>query len=155
MADETVQLAPKSLADLRKLSEVYRGAEKDIKKGIRDALKAAGKPLADEVVRAGSAEMPARGGLRARIASSRGTVSGSFTTRGATVSIRIADRLKDSLGGLDEGLLRHPVFGHATYVAQQIPKGAFTNAFDRGAPETRDRVARSIQQVLEDIARRA
>lgn len=152
----TAELSPRSLADLRQLGDVYRGAEKDIRKAIRDALTAAGKPLATDVVREGSSELPARGGLRARVAASRGAVSGSFTARGASVSIRIADRMKDALGGMDEGLLRHPVFGNqSVYVAQQIPKGAFSRAFDRGAPETRERVARSIQQVLEDIARRA
>jgi len=155
MAQPIVHLSPKSVADLKQLGEAYRAGDKDIRKAIRDGLTKAGKPLADKVVREGAAKMPRRGGFAARIAASRGRVAGSYTSRGATVSIAIANREKDALKALDEGQLRHPVWKTGVWAAQSVPAHAFTNAFNAGADDVRDDMNEAVDAALNDIARRA
>lgn len=156
-ASDGVELSPQSLHDLRQLATAYKEGDKVLQKRLRDGLKAAGKPLADAVVHEGSADLPARGGLRARIAASRGSVTASLAARTPSVSIRLADRFKDSLKGLDEGLVRHPVYGNrSAWVAQRLATGgAFTAAFNRNAPKVRDEVNAEIQKALDQIAREA
>lgn len=156
MADGSpVELSPKSIADLRKLGDAYRGGDKALRKAIRDGLTEAGKPLALETVKVGASRMPRRGGLAARIAASRGAVSGSFTARGASVSIRLTNKQKDSLAGLDAGLLRHPVWRTGKWVAQPVPAGAFSEAFQAGAPIARVKMTAAVERALEQIAREA
>jgi hypothetical protein len=151
MADG-VELSPKSLADLRQLGDAYKGADKALQKRLRTGLQAAGKPLAEQVIREGSADLPARGGLRARIAASRPGITAALAGRNVSVSVRIVNKQKDALGAYDSGTLRHPVFKTGRWVAQGIPADRFVEAFRRGAPEATDRVNAEIGKALSEIA---
>lgn len=151
-----VYLAPQSLRDLRQLGDVYKGADKTLQKRLRTGLQNAAKPLAAQVLREGSASLPSRGGLRARVAGARAGVTASLGGRRVSVSIRLANRERDSLGALDTGVIRHPVFGHSdTWVSQQIRPHQFSDAFDRGAPLAEARVRLEMQKALDEIAREA
>src|SRR4249919_2935090 len=150
-----VELAPSSLADLRRLGDAYKGGDKALQKRLRTGLQAAAKPLSERVVKEGAAGMPARGGLRARLESARGGVTASLAGRTVAVSIRIANREKDSLSALNSGLLRHPVFKTGAWTSQRVPAGTYDEAFKRGAPEATDRVNAEIAKALDEIAREA
>lgn len=151
MADG-VHLAPSSLADLRQLGDAYKGAEKVIQKRLRTGLQAAGKPLAERVVREGSSGFPGRGGLRARLAASRGGITAALGGRTVSVSVRITNRQKDALGAYDSGTIRHPVYRTGAWVAQSVPADQFSDAFRRGAPEATEDVNREIAKALAEIA---
>ena len=151
MADG-VELSPKSLADLRQLGEAYKGADKVIQKRIRTGIQAAGKPLAEKVIREGSSGFPSGGGLRARIAASRPGITAALAGRTASVSVRITNRQKDALGAYDSGTIRHPVYKTGSWVAQSVPAHQFSDAFKRGAPEATDRVNAEIAKALGEIA---
>jgi len=151
MADG-VELAPQSLRDLRKLGDVYKGAEKPIQARLRKGLQEAGKPLATQVISGLSRAMPRRGGLAARIAASRPGITASLAARSVSVSVRIANRQKDALGALDSGTLRHPVYKTGVWVAQSVPAGRADEAFRRGQPEALARVNAEIARALDEIA---
>lgn len=159
VASDGVHLSPQSLADLHKLGEAYKGGDRVLQKRLRTGLQSAAKPLADTVLRQGSAGLPQRGGLRARIAGSRAAVTASLSARTPSVSIRLANAQKDSLSGLDQGLLRHPVFqradGGGVWVAQRVRPHQFSEAFKRNAPSVRDRVSAEVAKALDEIAREA
>ena len=108
------------------------------------------KPL---VVRdAGAAAMPRRGGLSARVAAS--TVSlrtAGGLGAGARIEVALRTREGYDLGGMDRGLIRHPVFDTGAWVAQAVPAKAFSNAFDRGAPKVRRALEREIDRALDEI----
>lgn len=147
-----VHLDPRSLADLRQLGDAYKGADKVIQKRLRTGLQAAAKPLAERVVREGAEKMPGRGGLRARIAASRPGITAALGGRTVSVSVRIANRQKDALGGLDSGTLRHPVYKTGRWVTQSVPADAFSDAFRRGAPKATEDVNAEIGKALSEIA---
>lgn len=155
MADDGVQLAPQSLRDLRDLGAAYKAGDKAIQKRMRDGLKDAAMPLGVDVVREGSEALPTKGGLRARAASARPGVTASLGGRTVSVSIRAANKQKDSLAGWDAGLVRHPVFKTGAWVTQRIRPHAYTDAFNKGAPKVRDKVNAAVQKALDDIAREA
>jgi hypothetical protein len=159
-----IHLTEKSLEDLRQLGEAYKDADKVIQKRLRTGLQAAAKPLAERVIREGAEKMPSRGGLRARIASSRPGVTASLAAKSASVSVRITNRQKDAMGVYDSGKIRHPVFGEkrlrissggelsSAWVQQTVPSGAFSDAFKRGAPEALAKVRLEMDKALREIA---
>lgn len=151
-----VQLAPSSLRDLRQLGEAYKAGDKVLQKRLRDGLKAAGKPLAEVVLRQGSASLPRRGGLRARVLAGRPTVTASLGGSKPRVTIALTDKQKDSIAGLESGSIRHPVFNTGTWASQPSGvRGAYSRAFNRNAPTVRDRVNAEVAKGLEEIARDA
>lgn len=150
-----IELAPSSLRDLRQLGDAYKGGDKVLQKRLRSGLQAAAKPLAEQVVREGSQSMPARGGLRARVAASKGAVTASLAARRVAVSIRATNSQRDALGAMDSGSLRHRVFGRGPWVSQHVPAHAFSDAFERGAPLAEARLRLEMQKALEEIAREA
>lgn len=152
---EGVQVSAQSLADLKKLGEAYKAGDKALQKRVRTALQSAAKPLAADMIRAGAEKMPRRGGLAARIAASRGGVTVSLRGKTTSVSIRLSNRQKDSLRGLDAGTVRHPVYGRGTWVSQRVPAHAFTHEFEAKKSEAVRAVNKAVQQALTDVARKA
>lgn len=142
------------LEELRRAGRIYKAAGKDLRKQVRDAMKAAAGPLGEHVVSEGAEAMPSRGGLQARIRASRGTISARLTGSNPTVVVQLRNRQRDALGGLNAGVVRHPVFQTGRWVSQSVPAGSFTAAFERHAPEVRDKVLDAMQGTLDDIARK-
>jgi len=159
-----VEIAPSSLADLRQLGEAYRAGDKALQKRVRTALQDAGKQLASDVPRLGAEKMPQRGGLAARIAAARGGVTVSLSSSRVSVSIRAKTREGYALRKINQGIVRHPVFGEkrlklskegslgSAWVAQKVPENAFTDAFEKESPKTKEAVRAAVQKALQDIA---
>jgi hypothetical protein len=151
-----VEFAPSSLAQLRKLGEAYRAGEAELQTNLENALQAAARPLGPEVIRAGASRMPRTGGLQARVARARAKVT--TITRGRTISVALslANQQGDSLAGLDEGLLYHPVFGRWVGApAQKVTARAFSKAFEAGRHRVEVDAAKAVQATASDIARKA
>lgn len=152
MTSVTVQ----GLDDLNKLAAAYKTGDRKIRAAIGKGLRVSAAGLGPDVVTKGAADMPQRGGLAARIAASRAVPSVSLGSKYPSVRIRIvgADGIK--LRFVDGGRLRHPVYGNRhVWVSQEVPAKAFTEAFEAGAPEVRERVREAVQQALAEIAREA
>lgn len=120
--------------------ELMRGIN-SVTKSVREDMRASIAP-----------SLPSRGGLASLVyAKTRLTTQAAYG-KNAGVRIRANNRAYD-LRRLNEGRLRHPVFGdRSTWVEQTegINPGFLDEPFEKSKPE----VARGIQRVLADIARR-
>lgn len=165
-----VTLDQRSLRELEDLARAYKAGDKALQKQIRKAFRDAGKAIAKDVLKEGAADMPARGGLRARLESSPASVSASLGGSNPTVRLTLGSSRKGALRAMDRtGTVRHPVFAPArgtvkrrarpsrewTWVTQRVPAHSFTDAFESHGPELRDKVRTALQKALDDIAKDA
>ena len=70
---------------------------------------------------------------------------------GAKVQIRLKLKAHD-IEAMNRGQLRHPTYGHAPWVSQSVPAGAFMRPFLMAGPMVRAELNREIAKALEDIA---
>ncbi|MCF6376898.1 hypothetical protein L2K70_04720 [Nocardioides KLBMP 9356] len=120
--------------------ELYAGLNRATK-GVREDMKANIGP-----------SLPSRGGLAALVMAKVSLTSGAVAGRNAGVRIRARHRSYD-LKRLNEGRLRHPVFGNRSVWVEQtagVNPGFLDEAFDKNKPE----VIRGVQRVLAEIARK-
>lgn len=129
-------------------------ADKELRKQVYAAFRKASKPLGETVIREGSAKMPHRGGLSARLATAKLSQSNSTTGRNPGITLRIKSREGYELPALDRGRLRHPVFGRRRrWVLQRVPARAFSTPFEQGREQVANEVTRALEDVAQDIAR--
>ena len=146
--------------DLQRVADALKDAgEKDLVKAVSGALRGEAKPLGERVLRRGAGEMPARGGLRARV-EGLGKVGVSSSLRGRIASDSVILRNKGvDLKAMDAGFVRHPVFARGdrdrVWVRQSVPAGAFSKAFEAEAREVQQAAVKAAQGVLDDVARKA
>lgn len=128
-------------ADAKALrKELYAGLNRETK-SVREDMKASIGP-----------SLPSRGGLAALVIAKVSLTTGAVAGRNAGVRIKARHKSYD-LRRLNEGRLRHPVFGNRSVWVEQtegINGGFLDDAFDKNKAE----VARGIQRVLADIARK-
>lgn len=154
--------------------------DKELRKQVGKALREQAKPLGQLVVREGAQAMPKRGGFAALVAEAKVGMRFSMS-KNPTAVLLLSDKSNHDLKSLDEGKLRHPVFlrsrhgllrrktargktGHVlggedrkawTWVAQRVPAGEFTRAFEAHAQEVAEHAVKAVQAVLDDAARKA
>lgn len=152
-----------------------RGADKAIARGIRKRLRVIAVPVGKSVVTEGAQEMPSGGGLAAKIAAN-GRASLSVVSDG--MSLRLG-RKGVYLAGPDKGIVRHPVFWGSfrarrkgllgkiglrqtvardvgnrkkwKWIAQGVPAGAFSGAFQEQADEVKAAVATEVAQIMKEL----
>lgn len=132
------------VSDYERFAAKLKGAEPAVRRAIRKRLREAGKPLGEHVRDEGSGSMPSRGGLRSRLLGS--PIAVALKTSG--IDIWVGNRRKSQIAPLDRGVLRHPVYGNRKkWVAQDVPEGAYSEAWESASPEVRAR----FEQVLADV----
>jgi hypothetical protein len=125
---------------------------KAIRKDLYRGLNGASTDVRSQMIDAIPNALPRRGGLAEQV---HGMVSGRATAKGgkyAGVSLRFSSKGYD-IRTLTGGRLRHPVYGNRGVWVQQtagLNPEAFTGEFERQKPD----MARAINKVLEDIARK-
>lgn len=128
-------------ADAKALrKELYAGLNR-VTKGVREDMKASIGP-----------SLPSRGGLATLVMAKASLTTSAVSGRNAGVRIKARHKSYD-LKGLNEGRLRHPVFGNRNVWVEQtagVNPGFLDEAFEKSKPE----VTRGIQRVLADIARK-
>ncbi len=136
---------------LRRVAHAVRAADdKALKKKFYAGMNRAVKPLR-AAAKAGAGRLPARGGLAARVAKTKLRVS---RRTGADAGIRIL-ALPGAVAdpkSIDGGQVRHPTYGHAPSVVQQVAPGWFTAALEAEAPAVRVELVRVLDEVAEEIA---
>lgn len=164
---EGLEVSQSSLDALQKLSVAFREAEKPIQRRTSAALRKVATQLAKDVPRIGAEKMPKRGGLAERLANAKGGVSVALSGRNVSISIRSKSLEGYALRKIDQGIVRHPVFGEkrlklskdgklgSAWVAQKVPAHAFTDAFEKESPEVKKAMAAAVQKALQDITREA
>lgn len=139
--------------DFGRLAAACRSADRDVQKAMRKALRETAKPLGVTVIHAGSASMPLRGGLRSKLAGGKVGLLASFGAN-PKVTLKLGARPGIGLKTLNEGKLRHPVYGRGPWVSQHVPAGTYTEAFQAAAPTVRRHAESAMNEVLNDIARK-
>lgn len=122
--------------------------DRELRKELLRAFREGTKGTKPEVTRSLASRLPQRGGLAARMATSR--VSTKTKLSGRTVGVRIEARSPHDIRGMNAGRLRHKVFGRNQWVDQTIEPGVFTEPIEHDAPEIRD----ALQRVMRDLAHR-
>lgn len=108
------------------------------------ALRAAAKPVVDDLKVAAAADLPKRGGLNMKVAGQPIKVSVRTTGASAGVSVR-AQYTKTN-----KGSWRHPVFGNTNVWVTQTygpAKGWFDKTAEKGAPAAQVEMAAVLELV--------
>lgn len=138
-------MATVSAEDYARFSTALRKADKAVSRAIRKRIREESVPIGEHVVREGSVDMPARGGLSERLAAGRPTVS--ILAKGASISLRRGG----NYASLNRGILRHPVYGRGRWVAQPVPAETYTSAFEDLPPESRERLSEIITDAMKEL----
>lgn len=130
----------------RRLKEL---GDNDLRKEMLRGIRNGTKPLIAAAKDSARDSLPREGGLNEVIARSK---FGTRTrTSGRTPGVRVVGTSGHNIQAMDEGRLRHPVYGNRdVWVTQQITPGWFTKPMEDGA----DDVRRELVNVLDGIARR-
>ncbi len=117
---------------------IKTSGDKDLRRELLRGMQRGGKPLKDAARRGALERLPKRGGLAERVASSKFGVRTSTTGKGA--SVRVIGRSGYDLQGMDDGLIRHPVYGkwRKGVKGQPVKPGWFSDAEEAAAPKFRD-----------------
>lgn len=143
---ELRMLGAEALGDVAK--DLRRVGDKELKKQLNRALRAATKPAIAETRQFARDLLPKQGHLNERVARSK------FRTKirtGANPSVRI------TATGLDarlnsQGRDRHPVYGNRkVWVEQKVKPGWFDVPMRRGARHVREELTASIDRVAKEL----
>ncbi len=149
MADISITGAEKFAEVAKALKQV---ADKELSKELYAGLNRSTKMLRADAKQAAGRQLPQRGGLARRVETKARLSTRRRTGRDAGIRI-VATGKVTQLKQMDEGKVRHPVYGHRNrWVGQNIPRaeGWFTETMNEGAPEVR----KELVKVLDDIARK-
>lgn len=130
--------------------------EGDRGKGLRRELFAAINDatvlLKEELVASALDTLPHRGGIGAVIAASRFTTSKRLAGNKAGVSIKATN--PHSIGTIDRGRLRHPLFGNREHwYTQAVKPGWWSNPTRKRGPVARRDIEKAMETVKERIER--
>ena len=132
--------------EYQRVAAKLKAAPAKLKRDFTKRLNNAARPALKEALEEGAEPMPSRGGLRAHI-----VAQGSVGLSKAGWGIRVALQNKRvALGQLNDGVLRHPLFGNTKHwYSQDVPEGTFTDAFEAHTEE----VQREVAKVFDDVSK--
>lgn len=122
--------------------------DKDLRKELLRGIREGTKGTKPEITRSLGSRLPQRGGLAARMATSR--ISTKTKLSGRTVGVRLEARAPHDIRSMNAGRLRHKIFGRGQWVDQEVEAGAFTDPIAEDAPQIRD----AVERVMRDVAHR-
>jgi hypothetical protein len=144
MVDVRVEGA-QQLAELSALLKRIDGGE--LRKDMLRGLRAAGKPMARAAEDAARAKLPRGGGLNEWVAGSKFAIRTRASGKSASIRV-VGTKRGHDLVGMNEGVVRHPVFGGPGWSVTRIRPGWWQDAIEGHAEQTRE----ALGEVLDDIA---
>ena len=127
-----------------------RGADKVIRKELLQGIRDGAKPVTAAVKANALAVLPNRGGLAALV--SKSSVRVQTNTSAGKAGVRIVAKNAKNIYGMDQGRLRHPVFGNRTaWVEQSVPPGWFTKPIEASAETFRGHIIQAIDRAAQQI----
>lgn len=142
------------VAQWQKTAALLKVADKKVARATRKGLREAVKPIGDEVAREGAEKMPHKGGLSAYLAAN---AKPTISMTGSQAAIRLQGKSKRGktiqTKALDAGQLRHPVWGRwrKATPTQEVPAGAYSNAFLAKKDEAVEVVRQAVQDALSNL----
>lgn len=134
--------------------ELKKVGAKDLQKELYSALNRATKTPRAEAKKSAEQNLPRAGGLNKRVARAR------LSTRrktGRNPGVQVVARGMDQLRLMDQGRVRHPVWGNrGRWVNQPIPdaKDWFTKPMQDGADDARREILAALDSVADKLAHR-
>lgn len=105
------------------------------------------KNLQREVESSALSTLPKRGGLAKEIAHSR------FRTGKSKGRVVFQAQNRYNIRSIDEGRVRHPVFGRLPAVTQRVPAGWFTRPTQDEGPKARRALIKVMEQIKHEFER--
>lgn len=123
----------RGVEQLEELGRKLKAADKSLKLELSRNMRLAVKPAQPDIRASLAGGLPKSGGLAALMA--KATVGARVRTAGNSVGVRVSvQHGKSLMKTLDEGKLRHKVFGRKPWVEQSVPEGLISKPFDRMRP---------------------
>lgn len=143
MADFTIQGVEQLAALSKRLKEA---GDKNLTREFSRSVSAAMKPLVQELRSSARSTLPSSGGLAERVAKSQ-----IRTVRRAASGVRVTAKNPYGIKQMDEGRVRHPVFGNrAAWAVQSVRPGWWTRPTEQVGPDVR----KALLEAMEAIARK-
>lgn len=131
--------------------DLKAAGNKDLRKEMLRGLRTAARPAVGAVRASAEAILPHTGGLAHAVATS--AITTRTTTSARSAGVRVVATGKQhahNIRRLDEGKLRHPVFGNRNaWVDQDVPPHWFTRPLEQLEPT----VQVAMRRVLTNVAR--
>ena len=142
-----MELVIKGADDLAKLGAALKKVgDKELKRELLAAIRAAGKPIKAAVQESARANLPSSGGFADLVAASR--MSMKTRLGGQKVGVRFEARNRHNIKALDRGRLRHPLFGNKEHwFTQQVEAGWFSTPIQEMSQEIRVEVSDALARV--------
>lgn len=149
-----IELRVEGADKLARVSKALKQAgDKELAKELRAGITRAVKPLKQAAKASASSTLPSRGGLGKRV--SRTSLPHAKRGGAKNPGIRITAKpnaVKDPLR-LDRGRARHPVYGRAPWVLQNVTPGWFSKPMGDGSPAVQSEIVTALDTVAVKIAR--
>jgi hypothetical protein len=141
-------------ADPASAAAALRAAQDDVRDAVGDVARSLPDGLRRTFPDAARSMLPRRGGLADIVASAQLDVTQDTAGDRVSVTVRATSGLV-SLGPINAGDLRHPVWGTRRWVGQRVRPGVWDRACET-ASQGKDRELREqLQDVARDTASRA
>ena len=136
--------------DLARLSKRLKDAGRnDLRKELLKGVRESGADTVLKISASALEHLPRRGGLAAEVAAEKASVRSSYAASGARVSLR-----RKRGRGLNQGRLRHPVWGNRdVWVQQPVNPDWFDDPIRDAAPEIRRKIERVVKTVAYKLTR--
>lgn len=133
----------------RRLKDAGRN---DLKKELLRGIRESNKATISAIRRNAEATLPSRGGLASLVAKSRiGTRTRLSANR---VGVQIKGTGSIGLASINEGRLRHPVFGNRkAFVSQTVESGWFDEPIEHDLPQIVAGINKAMARVRDNIER--
>jgi len=130
---------------LTRLSGVLRGTDRIEQRELQKAMRRLAAPLKKSARQGALQILPYRGGLGERVAAGRFSAQVRLVGKGAGIRIIAVDRRGADVNRMDDGSVRHPVYGNRRrWVTQRITPGWFTTPLLLDAPKVRDEIGKAL-----------
>lgn len=121
---------------------------RELLRSIRDATEL----LPEEIVASALNTLPRRGGLAARVAASK--ISRSTKLTGARAGVKITAENKDHINVMDQGFVRHPLFGNRSrWYREAVKPGWWSKPIEARGPRAKELIEEAMQKTKESIER--
>lgn len=122
-----------------------KGLQRESSKGINRLV----RPVKLDLRRSALDVLPERGGLAARVATSRFRVRRRASGRDVGIFLDVINEYPIRL--FDKGIVWHPVYGRGRKVMQRITPGWFTRPTEAALPRVRAELLEAIRRVVRQI----
>lgn len=148
----SVNRGAEQLADLGKAFKKQSGTP--LKKQLLAGIRKEGKPAILAARRSATSTLPSRGGLAARVSKTPIGVRTRLSGNSAGIQVKATGKGGASaVSEIDQGRVRHPVWGRAPWFSQSVRPGWFTKPMEAHEAQFRTSVTRVIDETARKIER--